>query len=86
MFLNKQDLLKDKVLEGHFKIESYFPEYSSYQISNEDSEFLDSVALYSLITDSREPEENDEIRRAKGFIRDLFVVSINVVYLLISDV
>ena len=29
-----------------------------------------------LIVDGREPGENEEVRRAKGFIRDLFVVSI----------
>ena len=39
MFLNKQDLLKDKVLEGRFKIETYFPEYSTYQMAN-DSESI----------------------------------------------
>ena len=39
MFLNKQDLLKAKVLEGRFKIETYFPEYSSYQIPT-DSELI----------------------------------------------
>jgi len=39
MFLNKQDLLKDKVLEGRFKIENYFPDYSSYQVPNEGSDF-----------------------------------------------
>ena len=35
MFLNKQDLLKTKVLEGRFKIESYFPEYNAYQLSSD---------------------------------------------------
>ena len=35
MFLNKQDLLKAKVLEGRFKIETYFRDYSSYQMANE---------------------------------------------------
>ena len=35
MFLNKQDLLKSKVLEGRFKIESYFPEYTSYQMTSD---------------------------------------------------
>ena len=34
MFLNKEDLLKAKVLEGRFKIETYFPEYSSYQMAH----------------------------------------------------
>ena len=39
MFLNKQDLLKAEVLEGRFKIEAYFPEYSRYQMAN-DSESI----------------------------------------------
>ena len=39
MFLNKQDLLKAKVLEGRFKIETYFSEYASYQMAN-DSESI----------------------------------------------
>ena len=39
MFLNKQDLLKSKVLEGRFKIETYFPEYTNYQMTD-DSELI----------------------------------------------
>lgn len=31
VFLNKQDILKEKIKEGK-KIENYFPEYASYQI------------------------------------------------------
>ena len=38
MFLNKQDLLKQKVTEGRFKIENYFPEYSDYK-TNSESEY-----------------------------------------------
>ncbi|XP_066245286.1 guanine nucleotide-binding protein G(f) subunit alpha [Euwallacea similis] len=30
VFLNKQDLLKKKILEQHRKMESYFPEYANY--------------------------------------------------------
>ena len=32
LLLNKYDLLETKVLDGHFKIETYFPEYSTYQL------------------------------------------------------
>ena len=32
LFLNKQDLLRDKVLAGKSKIEDYFPDYSRYRI------------------------------------------------------
>ena len=35
MFLNKQDLLKAKVLEGRFKIETYFPDFATYQMNND---------------------------------------------------
>jgi len=35
MFLNKQDLLKQKVTEGRFKIENYFPDYSNYKTNSE---------------------------------------------------
>jgi len=42
MFLNKQDLLRQKVLEGRFKIDTYFPEYSSYQTSA-DSKLCNNV-------------------------------------------
>ncbi|XP_065897609.1 guanine nucleotide-binding protein G(olf) subunit alpha-like isoform X2 [Dysidea avara] len=40
MFLNKQDLLKQKIMEGHFKLESYFPEYKtiSKDVSSESLE------------------------------------------------
>ena len=34
LLLNKQDRLKAKVLDGRFKIETYFHEYSSYQLSS----------------------------------------------------
>ena len=47
MFLNKQDLLKVKVLEGCFKIETYFPEYSSYQIAN-DGESTACIQILNL--------------------------------------
>jgi len=33
---------------------------------------------------NREPGENEEVRRAKGFIRDLFVVRIAMGYLLLT--
>ena len=39
MFLNKQDLLKTKVLKGRFKMETYFPEYATYQVTS-DSELM----------------------------------------------
>lgn len=35
LFLNKQDMLAEKVLAGKSKIEDYFPEYTRYTIPNE---------------------------------------------------
>jgi hypothetical protein len=32
LFLNKQDLLAEKVKAGKSKIEDYFPEYARYQV------------------------------------------------------
>lgn len=46
MFLNKQDLLKDKVLEGRFKIETYFPEYSDYQMANDSKSIVFIIYIY----------------------------------------
>ena len=32
LFLNKQDLLEKKISEGRFKLETYFPDFSTYQL------------------------------------------------------
>ena len=55
LFLNKQDLLRDKVLAGKSKIEDYFPDYARYRIP-EDGEFslhfpfvIRTASLFSAI-------------------------------------
>lgn len=58
LFLNKQDLLRDKVLAQKSKIEEYFPEYARYRTPE------DAV---------RESGEEEEVTRAKYFIRDEFL-------------
>uniref|UniRef100_A0A0B7AEX9 Guanine nucleotide-binding protein G(s) subunit alpha n=1 Tax=Arion vulgaris TaxID=1028688 RepID=A0A0B7AEX9_9EUPU len=58
LFLNKQDLLAEKVKAGKSKIEDYFPEYARYQVPP------DATA---------EPGEDPEVVRAKYFIRDEFL-------------
>uniref|UniRef100_A0A8C7YNF5 Guanine nucleotide-binding protein G(Olf) subunit alpha n=1 Tax=Oryzias sinensis TaxID=183150 RepID=A0A8C7YNF5_9TELE len=58
LFLNKQDMLAEKVLAGKSKIEDYFPEYSRYTIPNEATP---------------EPGEDPRVTRAKFFIRDEFL-------------
>lgn len=35
LFLNKQDVLADKILAGKSKLEDYFPEYNNYQVPAE---------------------------------------------------
>lgn len=58
LFLNKQDLLAEKVKAGKSKIEDYFPDYARYQVPP------DALA---------EPGEDPEVVRAKYFIRDEFL-------------
>ncbi|XP_036377303.1 guanine nucleotide-binding protein G(olf) subunit alpha isoform X2 [Megalops cyprinoides] len=58
LFLNKQDLLAEKVLAGKSKIEDYFPEYAYYTIPNEATS---------------EPGEDPRVTRAKFFIKDEFL-------------
>eukprot|EP00105_Crassostrea_gigas_P034386 XP_019918534.1 PREDICTED: guanine nucleotide-binding protein G(s) subunit alpha [Crassostrea gigas] len=58
LFLNKQDLLAEKVKAGKSKIEDYFPEYKRYQIPPD--------AVLEL-------NEDPEVARAKYFIRDEFL-------------
>lgn len=39
MFLNKQDMLAEKVLAGKSKIEDYFPEYAHYTVPEDGKVF-----------------------------------------------
>uniref|UniRef100_UPI00358E73EC guanine nucleotide-binding protein G(olf) subunit alpha-like isoform X1 n=1 Tax=Myxine glutinosa TaxID=7769 RepID=UPI00358E73EC len=58
LFLNKQDMLEDKILAGKFLIEDYFPEYANYAIP----------------VDAPTPQgEDPRVSRAKFFIRDEFL-------------
>ncbi|GBP62058.1 Guanine nucleotide-binding protein G(s) subunit alpha [Eumeta japonica] len=61
LFLNKQDLLAEKVLAGKSRLEDYFADFARYQIP------LDAAP------NSR---EHPEVARAKYFIRDEFLVRI----------
>ncbi|KFD50380.1 hypothetical protein M514_08762 [Trichuris suis] len=58
LFLNKQDLLAEKIKSGRHKLEDYFPEYANYQIPS-DAQF--------------EPGEDPSVVRAKYFIRGEFL-------------
>ncbi|XP_023855614.1 guanine nucleotide-binding protein G(olf) subunit alpha isoform X2 [Salvelinus sp. IW2-2015] len=58
LFLNKQDMLADKILAGKSKLEDYFPEYVRYTVPAE------------AVPD---PGEDPKVTRAKFFIRDEFL-------------
>ncbi|XP_014664667.1 PREDICTED: guanine nucleotide-binding protein G(s) subunit alpha-like [Priapulus caudatus] len=58
LFLNKQDLLAEKVKAGKSKVEDFFPEYISYKTPPEST---------------AEPGEYPAVVRAKYFIRDEFL-------------
>uniref|UniRef100_A0A672GWC6 Guanine nucleotide-binding protein G(s) subunit alpha n=1 Tax=Salarias fasciatus TaxID=181472 RepID=A0A672GWC6_SALFA len=58
LFLNKQDLLAEKVLAGKSKIEEYFPDFARYTTPDD--------AIPELGEDPR-------VTRAKYFIRDEFL-------------
>jgi guanine nucleotide-binding protein G(s) subunit alpha len=63
LFLNKQDLLAEKIKAGKSRLEEYFADFSRYQTP------IDATA---------EPGEDPEVIRAKYFIRDEFLVGINI--------
>ncbi|KAH1006874.1 hypothetical protein HUJ05_007565 [Dendroctonus ponderosae] len=58
LFLNKQDLLAEKILAGKSKLEDYFAEFTRYQPPSEVP---------------NENNEHPEVFRAKYFIRDEFL-------------
>lgn len=61
LFLNKQDLLAEKIKAGRSKLEDYFPDFTRYQTPSDAAS---------------EPGDDPEFVRAKYFIRDEFLVSI----------
>ncbi|XP_046912160.1 G protein alpha s subunit isoform X1 [Dermatophagoides farinae] len=84
LFLNKQDLLAEKVKAGKSKIEDYFPEYTHYQTPPDGKLTLiriktknsDSFCLLSFFPSHLavfDPGESPEFIRAKYFIRDEFL-------------
>ncbi|CAF5027186.1 unnamed protein product, partial [Rotaria sp. Silwood1] len=59
LFLNKQDLLAEKIKAGR-RLEEYFPEFEHYVVSHVELE-------------KSKPNEHAEVTRAKYFIRDEFL-------------
>jgi len=60
LFLNKQDLLEEKIRSGKSKLEEYFPEFVHYMLPPEATPEIDQGA-------------DREFTRAKYFIRDNFL-------------
>ncbi|XP_035707226.1 guanine nucleotide-binding protein G(s) subunit alpha isoform X2 [Folsomia candida] len=58
LFLNKQDLLAEKIKAGRSKLEDYFPDFTRYQTPSDAAS---------------EPGDDPEFVRAKYFIRDEFL-------------
>lgn len=61
LFLNKQDLLAEKIKLGKSRLEDWFPDFARYQMPQ------DAVADH---------DEDSEVIRAKYFIRDEFLVGL----------
>ncbi|XP_042877690.1 guanine nucleotide-binding protein G(f) subunit alpha-like isoform X2 [Penaeus japonicus] len=57
VFLNKQDILKDKVVNDKKCIGDYFPNYANYRLDAKD----------------RDPNEDEEYLKTRCFIRDQFL-------------
>jgi len=57
LFLNKQDLLAEKVLSERTRLQDYFPEFKHY----------------STPTDCQQTNDHPEVAKAKYFIRDEFL-------------
>uniref|UniRef100_A0A8C2B5R0 Guanine nucleotide-binding protein G(Olf) subunit alpha n=1 Tax=Cyprinus carpio TaxID=7962 RepID=A0A8C2B5R0_CYPCA len=72
LFLNKQDMLAEKVLAGKSKIEDYFPEYASYTLPDKVHK-LNKCVIKSDLCITPEPGEDPRVTRAKYFIRDEFL-------------
>ncbi|VDP74411.1 unnamed protein product [Echinostoma caproni] len=84
LFLNKQDLLTEKVLAGKSKIEVYFPHYATYQAPADTRNHLHvclfctsahyTFAFSVIFTALAEyHHENPEVVRARFFFRDEFL-------------
>jgi len=61
LFLNKQDVLAEKVMRGQTQISTYFPEYDNYDVPNDAS------------SSAEHEGEDARVVKAKYFIRDEFL-------------
>jgi len=61
LFLNKQDLLEEKITQGRSRLEDYFPEFVHYQVPQE------------ALPEIEQQGADRDFTRAKYFIRDNFL-------------
>ena len=50
LFLNKQDLLSEKILTGRSKLEHYFPEFEDYQLPAGKSSWIVVIVVAVTLT------------------------------------
>jgi hypothetical protein len=81
LFLNKQDLLAEKVKAAKSKLSDYFAEFNRYQTPGElfplRKGCFETNEIFVVLADAMiEPGDDPEVIRAKYFIRDEFLVSL----------
>jgi len=50
LFLNKQDLLTEKVLVGRSKLETYFQEFANYEVPQDGKLLCNTCFLFSAVS------------------------------------
>lgn len=86
--MNKQDLLAEKVKAAKSKLSDYFAEFNRYQTPGNSHHYYDFIfinfsfkkkILLAFKGDALiEPGEDPEVIRAKYFIRDEFLVRLQI--------
>ena len=78
LLLNKQDRLARKIKNGA-RLEDYFPDFADYAFpatdSREKSMRMFSSISFGFASDDINADEDNDVTRAKYFLRDQFLVS-----------
>uniref|UniRef100_A0A4W5R0I6 Uncharacterized protein n=1 Tax=Hucho hucho TaxID=62062 RepID=A0A4W5R0I6_9TELE len=57
LFLNKQDMLADKILAGKSKLEDYFPEYARYTVPAEETKRAPNRCCFTVKDLQTDPQD-----------------------------
>ena len=76
LFLNKQDLLAEKIKTGRHKLEDYFPEFEGYQIPPDGWRLFVANSYVYFFAAQFDANDDQTVVRAKYFIRGEFLVSV----------